>query len=85
MTLLFIAKSLTLALIAYAVVGGVFAVYFVRQGCKRLDERAAEAPLAARFLWAPGALALWPLQLSRCLRPAPNTASEGTREVKSDP
>jgi hypothetical protein len=76
MTLLFIANSITFVLSAYAAVGGLFAVYFVRRGCQRLDERAAEAPLAARLLWAPGALALWPLLLSRCLRPA--------RDIRSD-
>ncbi len=78
MNLLFIANSLTLVLIAYAAVGGMFAVYFVRQGCKRLDERAAEAPLAARLLWTPGAMALWPLLLSRCLRAARETLSDST-------
>ena len=56
------------ALMAYAVVGVVFALAFVARGVSRVDHRAAGVGIWFRLLIFPGAAALWPLLLTRWMR-----------------
>ncbi|MCB9838014.1 MAG: hypothetical protein H6813_01630 [Phycisphaeraceae bacterium] len=51
------------ATLGYAVVGAVYAAYFVFAGAARLDPVIRTTPLRTRILFAPGALALWPLMV----------------------
>ena len=53
---------------AYAAIGIVFAAYFVTAGCGRIDPTARGAPIGVRLLLLPGAAALWPLLLYKCIR-----------------
>lgn len=52
----------------YALVGIVFAVFFVLVGAGRLDSVARGTPLRVRLIWLPGAAALWPLLLVKWIR-----------------
>jgi hypothetical protein len=53
---------------AYALVGAVFALFFVIRGVEQVDFQARGASVGFRFLVFPGTLALWPLFLKRWLR-----------------
>lgn len=70
-----IATLLVIIIGLYAGLGAAFGTYFVVRGCRVLDHKAGHAPFTARVLWLPGAAALWPVLLPRCLR----TASGSTR------
>lgn len=59
---------LVFALLAYALLGVVFAVPFVLKGAARLDPDAVEGTWGFRVLIFPGTAALWPLLLVRWLR-----------------
>lgn len=54
-----------LILTTYAALGVLFAVPFVLSGVKQLDPVAAATHVAVRLVWLPGAVAVWPLLLSR--------------------
>lgn len=45
----------------YALVGAAFAAGFVVRGAGMIDPVAARAPARVRLLFAPGAVALWPI------------------------
>ena len=47
----------------YALIGAVFALFFVFWGVARIDPAANTMPLQARMLIFPGVAALWPLML----------------------
>jgi len=49
----------------YALVGLVFAVFFVWSGVGRIDPSAGEGSWGFRLLILPGCVALWPLMLRR--------------------
>ena len=57
------ANLLVTGLGLYALIGAVFALYFVSLGVARIDPAARTMPLQARLLIFPGVLALWPLML----------------------
>ena len=48
----------------YAVLGAIYAAWFVLTGAAKRDPVAANASLRVRLLFLPGALALWPLLLA---------------------
>jgi hypothetical protein len=54
-------------LIAYLVIGCMFAIAFVAAGINRLDPQAKGAGLGFRLIVLPGAVALWPWLLHRWL------------------
>jgi hypothetical protein len=56
---------------AYALAGFVFAIPFVAWGVQRIDPVAKGAPITFRCLIFPGVVALWPLFLTRWVRPKP--------------
>lgn len=47
----------------YALIGVLFALYFVIRGAARIDPAASTMPLQARILIFPGVAVLWPLML----------------------
>lgn len=49
----------------YAVLGAVFAVYFVLFGARHLDPGHEHSSLLARAILTPGLIALWPYLLVR--------------------
>ena len=49
----------------YALIGLLFAVYFVIKGVGKIDPNAAQGSWGFRLLILPGAAALWPLMLKR--------------------
>lgn len=51
----------------YASLGTLFALFFVIRGAAVIDPAAATAALRTRLIFIPGAVALWPLLLRRCL------------------
>ena len=67
------ASGLLLTMGAYLGVGAVFALGFAIWGAARIDPAARGMPIAARLLILPGAAALWPLLLWKCMlrRPPP--------------
>jgi hypothetical protein len=52
----------------YAALGLAFAAYFVTVASGRLDPAARGTPVGVRLLLVPGAAALWPLLLRKCVR-----------------
>jgi hypothetical protein len=62
------ADAIVILMVGYAALGAAFAVYFVARGAGAIELRAGAAPLIARLLWAPGAMALWPVLAVRCAR-----------------
>ncbi len=52
----------------YLATGLILAAYFVLRGAARIDSRARGASLFTRLLWAPGAVALWPLLIAPVMR-----------------
>lgn len=63
-----VAETIILAVASYAILGVVFAVWFVFRGVERIDPVAQGGPVGFRLLILPGSAALWPLLLIRCLR-----------------
>lgn len=51
----------------YAAIGIAFGVWFAASGVGKLDSAATHAPWSFRLIVMPGAAALWPLLLKRCL------------------
>jgi hypothetical protein len=51
----------------YAALGAVFAVWFVVAAIGRIDPAARGAGIGFRLIVLPGAAALWPLLLKRCI------------------
>ena len=52
---------------AYALAGALIAIPFVLSGVLKVDAAARRTPWRVRLLWAPGALALWPIVLAKWL------------------
>ena len=52
----------------YALAGAAFGLWFIALGAPRCDPMAARAPLRVRLLFLPGAVAVWPLLLSKTRR-----------------
>lgn len=52
----------------WGVIGLIFASWFVAFGLYRVDANTSRAGLGFRLMILPGAAALWPLLLWRCLR-----------------
>ena len=69
------ALGLLLMLGAYGVAGAVFALGFAAWGAARIDPAAIGMPWPARLLIVPGAAALWPLLLWKCVRRRPPPVS----------
>ena len=63
-----VAELFVYALEAYSSAGLLFAAAFVFRGVQRIDSEAQDAGVGFRILITPGAVALWPLFLSRWLR-----------------
>jgi hypothetical protein len=61
------AELLADVLIAYAIIGVLFACAFVVRGVERLDPLAAGTGIGFRLLILPASAALWPLLLRRWL------------------
>lgn len=66
----------------YALVGGLFGLFFVARGAQRSDPAARGAGWGFRLLILPGAAALWPVLAWRWLRAAggPPTERNAHRE-----
>lgn len=58
----------------YAAAGAIFAAVFATVLVQRLDPAAANSGVGFRVLIFPGAVALWPLLLTKCLREVTMTA-----------
>ena len=69
------ASGLLLMIGAYSGVGAVFALGFAIWGAPRIDPAAHRMPWAARLLILPGAAALWPLLLWKCVMRQPPPAA----------
>ncbi|MGD2132597.1 MAG: hypothetical protein PVI23_07375 [Maricaulaceae bacterium] len=61
------AEILVLCLALYALVGVIFALYFVAFGAPRIDPNAQNMKLGARLIIFPGAAGLWPLLIVKTL------------------
>jgi hypothetical protein len=59
------AEFLWIALLIYAASGALVAAGLLLGGMRRVDAKAAAAPLRVRLLFVPGIIALWPLLLRR--------------------
>lgn len=76
-----LARAILLLLSIYAAIGAAFATAFIIRGAARIDPAARGGSLAFRLLLWPGALALWPLLLTKWM-----TATRGSRTPHpSDP
>jgi hypothetical protein len=64
----FWAKAFANLLEAYALVGLVFAAFFVSLGVQRLDPEAKGSGTGFRLLILPGVAAFWPMLLARWTR-----------------
>ncbi len=62
------AEAIVFIMVSYALLGAVFAAAFIVRGIERVDPTAHGAPWSFRLLILPGAMALWPLLLSRWRR-----------------
>lgn len=60
--------AILLNLAGYALLGAVFAGWFVTAGVGRLDESAKGGPWSFRLLIFPGCAALWPVLLVKLVR-----------------
>ena len=69
------ASGLLLMLGAYLGAGAVFALGFAIWGAARIDPAAHGMPISARLLLVPGAAALWPLLLWKCILRQPPPVS----------
>jgi hypothetical protein len=47
----------------YLAIGGLFALWFVTFGARRIDPSAKGMPLQARLMIFPGVVGLWPIML----------------------
>jgi hypothetical protein len=73
-----VVEGLIAALTGYAVLGFVFALWFVAAGVTRLDPNARGSGIAFRVIILPGVAALWPLLLCACAcRKAQRAAKRG--------
>ena len=61
------AETLVLILGIYALIGVVFAIFFVTLGAGRIDPNAKSMPLQTRVMIFPGAAGLWPLLVLKVL------------------
>ncbi|WP_411030299.1 hypothetical protein [Spongiimicrobium sp. 3-5] len=52
-------------LTVYAILGVLFGIYFFFKGASQLDSLITESKWTVRLLLIPGAIALWPVLLSR--------------------
>jgi hypothetical protein len=70
----------------YLAVGVIFALAFVSFGIARVDPSAAGSSVWFRMLVVPGAVALWPLLLSRWVRgkTAPEECNAHRRAARED-
>mgnify|MGYP007132298244 CR=1 FL=1 len=57
-----------LVLGSYFGLGLLFAIWFAFHGAKRIDPVVADAGVRFRLLIIPGAAALWPMLLVKCMR-----------------
>lgn len=58
-----IPSLILIAVAIYGAVGIVFAAFFVARGGAAIDPILTKTPLRTRILFAPGAVALWPVLL----------------------
>ena len=61
------AQQIWLVVVIYASAGLLFGAWFVWAGVQRLDEQAVGAGVGFRLLILPGAAALWPLIVWKCV------------------
>ncbi len=59
---------LLLLILGYAAIGLPFAILFVLRGLCAIDGAACDAPKRVRALLVPGAVALWPVLLTKWAR-----------------
>ena len=64
---LVIAAYVAWAFLAYAGIGLAFGAWFAASGVGKVDPAALHAPWSFRLIVLPGAAALWPMLLVRCL------------------
>jgi hypothetical protein len=64
----FCSRTFVNLLEAYALLGFVFAGFFVSLGVQKLDSEAKDSGIAFRLVILPGVAAFWPMLLARCLR-----------------
>ena len=57
-------------ILIYLAIGLVFGIYFFIRGAAQLDELVKDSKWTVRLLLVPGAIGLWPLLLSRLLKPS---------------
>ncbi|WP_299674207.1 hypothetical protein [uncultured Dokdonia sp.] len=57
-------------ILIYLAIGLVFGIYFFIRGAAQLDELIKDSKWTVRLLLVPGAIGLWPLLLSRLLKPS---------------
>ena len=69
-----VTETILLAFATYAVLGIVFAFWFVFRGAARIDPVVRGGTIGFRVLILPGSAVLWPLLLLRSLR-APKRSS----------
>ena len=62
------AELLVRALIAYTVLGVLFAIVFVTKGIGRVDPVAQSSKTGFRLIVFPGVAALWPLLFAKWIR-----------------
>jgi hypothetical protein len=60
--------AIPLAILAYLVIGLIFAVPFAFVGAKKIDPAAVEGSFCFRLLIIPGSVVFWPLLLKRWLK-----------------
>lgn len=63
-----IAETLVYAVLVYALLGVIFAIFFLVRGVERVDSQTAGTGILFRLLLLPGATALWPLLLKKYAR-----------------
>ncbi|GGG23859.1 hypothetical protein GCM10011344_25810 [Dokdonia pacifica] len=57
-------------ILIYLAIGLVFGIYFFIRGAAQLDALIKDSKWTVRLLLVPGAIGLWPLLLSRLLKPS---------------
>jgi len=77
------AAAILIAALIYAVVGGAFAVAFLRRGIRTVDPGAVGAPAGFFILIFPGLVALWPVMLRRWAGARARTAGPASPEPPS--
>ncbi len=71
-----VATTLVIAAGIYALLGFLFAIYFVARGAGRMDSVAQGGTLGFRILIFPASAALWPWLAVRCMRDPAGGATE---------